>query len=125
MYGTSWVGDNRRPTRRRFDKNQPEPAPHTVQLTMRVGMTKSDELLSEREDDSLRPAVANRPDRQDDRGNLCNSHAAAACCRRLSARSLRRYFFCCLLKGGLFRIVRFRIAAQLREFVLDHGGLVL
>ena len=42
-------------------------------------MTKSDELLGEREDDSLCPAIANRRDRQDERGNLCNSHAAAAC----------------------------------------------
>src|SRR5438552_15038759 len=87
-------------------------------------MTKSDELLSEREDDSLCPAIANRRDQQHERGSLCNSHAAAACCRRLCARSLRRYFFCCLLQGGLFRIVRFRIAAQPSEFGLDHGGLV-
>ena len=40
-------------------------------------MTKSDELLGEREDDSLCPAISNRRDRQDERGNLCNSHGAA------------------------------------------------
>src|SRR6266850_468198 len=38
-------------------------------------MTTPDELLGEREDDTLCPAIADRRNRQDERGNLCNSHA--------------------------------------------------
>src|SRR5438552_3933746 len=89
-------------------------------------MITSDELFGEGEDDSLRPAIPNGRDRQDERGNLCNFHAAAASYRRLcAARGLRRYFFCYLLEGGGFCIVRFRISAQLSEFVFDRCGLLL
>src|SRR2546423_10638102 len=41
-------------------------------------MTTPDELFGEREDDSLCPAMTSRQNRQNQRGNLCNSHAAAA-----------------------------------------------